>query len=300
MCNGLRGAIAAAAIPLMLVSAGCRSGGRQPASRVSPSAGAQVMYPLDAEGYPWPRSRETYEPLAARFAPPRGFERVEALPGSFGEWMRHLPMLPERSSVVSLSGNTIPSGRHPSLAGVIDIDVRKHQECADVNMRLWAEYLRHAGREDQIAFRLTGGGTISWSKWKQGYRLKQQGGSVSFVPMTGPSSSRESFDEFLASVFAWCGTYSLSQEGRSVGFQELQIGDFLVTPGSPGHTVMIADLATNAAGQKRALLLQGYMPAQSVHILADSWDPWFSLDPDEPLDVPLWGEFGWDELRRLG
>ncbi len=278
------------------MNAGCRSDHGQPASHVSADP---ASYPLSADDYAWPRTADTYEPLAARIAAPRGHARVDVASGGFAEWLRHLPVLPDGADVVSESGDTILRASSRSLAAVIDIDVRRNQECADTNMRVWSEYLKHVGRSDEIAFKLTGGGTISWPKWKQGYRLKTSGNSVSFVRTTGADGSRASFDKFLASVFGWCGTLSLSQEGSKVAPDDIAIGDFFVHGGSPGHTVMVVDIVVDDRGRKKALLLQGYMPAQSAHVLAHWGDPWFDLDTAKPLDVPRWREFEWDELRRF-
>jgi hypothetical protein len=170
----------------------------------------------------------------------------------------------------------------------------------DVILRLRAEYLRWADREDEIVFNLTGEGTISWKQWKTGMRPRLEGSRLRFHKTAEPDASRATFDRYLDSVFAWCGTYSLAQDGRKVRFQELQVGDFLVHGGEPGHghAVLIADLARDEAGSLHALILQGYKPAQSPHVLAPgSGDAWFALDPEQPLDVPRWGVFEWSELR---
>jgi len=78
----------------------------------------------------------------------------------------------------------------------------------------------------------------------------------------------ESFDRFLTSVFAWCGTYSLAAESKRVPLAEIQVGDFLAHPGSPGNAVLAADLARDQEGNLKALILQGFMPAQSAYIPA--------------------------------
>ncbi len=79
------------------------------------------------------------------------------------------------------------------------------------------------------------------------------------------------------------------------------IGDFFAHGGSPGHAAIIADLARGDNGQVWALLLQGYMPAQSAHVLrAEADEQWFLLVPGEKVELPAWGTFDWSELRRFG
>ena len=45
----------------------------------------------------------------------------------------------------------------------------------------------------------------------------------------------------------------------------MQIGDVLIQGGSPGHAVIVVDMAENpATGEKLYLLAQSYMPAQDI------------------------------------
>src|SRR5262249_22960118 len=64
-----------------------------------------------------------------------------AEPGSFGEWLRHLPLKPRDSGVTLHDGR--PVADHGTVAAVIDIDAGRSdlQQCADAVMRLRAEYL---------------------------------------------------------------------------------------------------------------------------------------------------------------
>src|SRR4029078_1039254 len=90
--------------------------------------------------------------LESRFAPPPGARRVEVQAGSFGAWLRGLPLLPERSPVMLFDGTKKP--RQDVHAAVVDIDVgtRDLQQCADAVMRLRAEWLFAAGRTPESAF----------------------------------------------------------------------------------------------------------------------------------------------------
>ncbi len=262
---------------------------------------AAMTFPLCADDYPWPRTTPVHEPLVYRFPPPAGAKRTVVAEGSWAQWLRHLPLRPPDAPVVSVSGSTIWYSDSRYVGAVIDMDERKNQECADVILRLRAEYLRWAGREDEIVFSLTGPGTISWPEWQAGMRPRLEGSRLNFYRAADPDDSRQAFDSYLASAFAWCGTLSLSKDGEAAGLEEVRIGDFFAHGGSPGHAAIIADLARGDNGQVWALLLQGYMPAQSAHVLrAEADEQWFLLVPGEKVELPAWGTFDWSELRRFG
>lgn len=69
--------------------------------------------------------------LSARLAPPEGFVRVPAPPGSFADWLRGLPLKPDGSPVKLFSGAI--KWRQDAHAAVVDIDVGRGdlQQCAD-------------------------------------------------------------------------------------------------------------------------------------------------------------------------
>lgn len=289
--------LAAAMLPLLV---GCPKSD-EPVDAESQAADLAAMtFPLSGDDYPWPRSARAHEPLIYRFPPPAGATRVEASQGTWAQWLRHLPLRPSGTPVVSVSGSTIWHSDSRHVGAVVDMDERKNQECADVILRLRAEYLRWAGREDEIVFNLTGPGEISWPEWRRGMRPRLEGSRLNFYRTAEPDDSRQAFDSYLASSFAWCGTLSLTKDGEAVGFEDVRIGDFFAHGGSPGHAAIIADMARGDDGQVWALLVQGYMPAQSAHVLAAAPDqPWFPFAPGETIDIPAWGAFDWSELRRF-
>lgn len=65
---------------------------------------------------------------------------------------------------------------------------------------------------------------------------------------------------------------------------------------------MVVDVCENEVGEKAFLLAQGYMPAQSFHILnnpASDADPWYyTKDMVYPLVTPEY-RFQEDQLKRL-
>jgi hypothetical protein len=71
-----------------------------------------------------------------------------------------------------------------------------------------------------------------------------------------------------------------------------------VQGGSPGHVVLILDVAVGPGGEKRALIGQGYTPAQDFHVLRGAGGPWFRLGEDA-VATPYWSPFPWTGLRRF-
>ena len=112
-----------------------------------------------------------------------------------------------------------------------------------------------------------------------------------------PDDSRTSFQRYMANLFTYAGTLSLSHEGHAVAVDDVQGGDFLVQGGSPGHAVVILDVSRNQAGQTAVLVGEGYMPAQSLHVLRGPLQGWYPVE--DALTVPTWAPFPWSGLRRF-
>ena len=95
---------------------------------------------------------------------------------------------------------------------------------------------------------------------------------------TDADNSEETFKKYLRIVFAYSSTLSMEKEARPIDISQLKVGDIFIKGGSPGHVVMVADICENESGEKAFLLAQGFMPAQSFHIIknpAHSEDPWY-------------------------
>ena len=185
--------------------------------------------------------------LASRISPPPGFSRTPASAGSLADWLRGLPMKPAGAPVLLYTG--AHKMRQDVHAAVVDIDTgsRDLQQCADAIMRLRAEWLWSTGRRGEIGFNYTDGKRRS-------------------LPKAGRSDYR-AFRKYMDLVFAYAGTYSLERELQPVAAADIAIGDVFIKGGFPGHAVLVADMAVNAAGEKRFLLVQSFMPAQDIHVL---------------------------------
>lgn len=232
-----------------------------------------------------------------------GFERIKVDAGSFGEYLRNLPLKPHGSKVKYYNGRTKPRDVYEA---VIDIDVgdRDLQQCADAVIRLRAEYLYGKGLFDKIHFNFTNGFRADYTTWRQGSRIRVEGNKAYWVKQTGISNDYSSFRKYLDMVFAYAGTLSLSQEMKEIPLAEMQIGDVFLKGDDPGHCVVVLDMAENkATGEKIFIVAQSYMPAQDIHILKNQADgegnPWYSINFGEKLNTPEW-QFTKDQLVRFG
>lgn len=242
--------------------------------------------------------------VAERFALPNGFTRIVSIKNSFGEYLQSIPLKPNGSLVHFYNGQDKPN---KVAAAVLNIDVgsKDLQQCADAVMRLRAEYLYQNKLYDALHFNFTNGFKAEYTKWRNGYRIVVKGNMVSWIKTTKESISYESFKEYLNMVFTYAGTASLSKELKPVAQKDMQIGDVLILGGSPGHAVIVVDMAINTkTNMKLFMVAQSYMPAQDIHILINknnpAISPWYELDPNaEQINTPEWDFFGNEQLKRF-
>jgi hypothetical protein len=240
--------------------------------------------------------------LESRIAPPPGFARAPLPAGSFATWLRGLPLKAAGAPVLLYNG--APKFRQDVHVAVVDIDVgaRNLQQCADAVMRLRAEWQFASGKAREIAFDDTGSARpIAFARWAQGERPRISSRALSWSRNAPADDSYASFRRYMDTVFAWAGTHSLERQLKPVPVGRLAAGDVFIKGGFPGHAVLVADVVENAAGEKRFLLLQSYMPAQEMHILknpaAADGSPWYATGFGERLVTPEW-VFARDSLRR--
>jgi hypothetical protein len=262
--------------------------------------GMRSPSPRELEQFPWLTKTASVQPLAERFAPPPVFRRLPVAKGSFGEWLRTLPLRAPGTPVLSWRGDEVRAGGDARVAAVAELDVGRKdlQQCADSIIRLHAEWLRQAGRASEISYRFTSGDAAGWSAYAGGQRAVVRGNKVQWKQQAEPDPSRAAFRRYLDLVFQYAGTISLERDGEKVRPSDVQPGDFLVQGGSPGHAVVILDLAVSEAGEKVALIGQGFTPAQDFHVLSGPQGPWFKLDASD-VATPFWSPFPWSGLRRF-
>ena len=249
--------------------------------------------PADAR-YLWTSKYVPADAIAARVAVPQGYERTPLERGSFADWLRGLPLKPGNPPVLLFNGER--KTRQDIHAAVIDMDTgrRDLQQCADSIIRLRAEYLLSVGKPDQLHFNFTSGDRADFSKWAAGQRPSVNGNRVTWSKRAAADSSYPTFRAYLDIVFNYAGTVSLAKELPSVKPGDpIAPGDIFIQAGTPGHAVIVVDVATHpATGKTVFLLAQGYMPAQEMHILKNldnpAISPWYTADFGTELKTPEW------------
>lgn len=268
-----------------------------------PAAAAEAAF----EDYPWLGDTDELPPmrtLRANFAPPPGYERVEATGDTFAAWLRDLPVRTDRSDVRAYDGRVLS---RPSAAVVaMDVGERDLQQCADSAIRLHAEWLWSADREDEAGYHFTSGDLSRWSDWKGGERFVIAGSKVDRVAGKARADTHRAYRSWLDQVFTYAGTRSLARDSVAVPDDDpLRAGDFFLQAGSPGHAVVILDVAVSDSGDRVALIGQGFMPAEEFHVLR--WpavaleEVWFPLPntSDGVVQTPSWSPFKRIEARRF-
>ncbi len=257
----------------------------------------------DANDYAW-LDRAPASTLRERIEPPRGYRRVPVAAGSFGAWLRELPLLAAGEPVRLYDGRAKPS-QHLHVA-IVDIDVGKRdlQQCADAVMRLRAEYLFASGRADDVCFKAVSGDAMPYLAYQKGLRPPPGRGGP-WRPAAAADRSHAGFRTYLDRVFGIANTASLLRELEPVSASELVAGDVYIeaaTGGRFGHAVLILDVAQNASGERIFLIAQSYMPAQQFHVLINANDralsPWYRAPADGSLHTPEWS-FPAHALRRF-
>ena len=238
-------------------------------------------------------SSDSTATIIDRFAAPSGFVRTAIDSHSFAYWLRHLPLKPANTPVKLYTGQLKSNQKVHAAVADIETGNKDLQQCADACMRLRAEYLYSQKKYDDIHFNLTNGFRVNFAKWAQGYRVKVTGNTTVWEKKKAPSTSYSVFRDYLQFVFTYAGTLSLSKELPEVPLKNLQIGDIFIKGGSPGHAVMVLDMAKNPkTGAVCFLIGQSYMPAQDFHVLKNlsntDMSPWYELNNTDELQTPEW------------
>lgn len=255
--------------------------------------------------YPWqPTPGPAARTAAARFPVPAGCRRVAVAAGSWGEWLRYLPLQPAGTPARLHDGRL--KDRQDVVAAVVDIDVGRQdlQQCADAVIRLRAEY-GFSRDPNQVHFHLTTGYDFWFSDFVAGRTFTVVGNEVTPAARPPEPPTHAALARYLVPTFGYAGTLSLSRELRPVPLAAAQPGDVLIHGGAPGHAVLVVDVAEHpATHQKYLLLAQSYMPAQSIHVLRNGADArlgaWFAVpDAARPrFETPEW-TFAARELGRF-
>ncbi|MEZ4858673.1 MAG: DUF4846 domain-containing protein [Flavobacteriaceae bacterium] len=231
--------------------------------------------------------------ISERILLPKNFKRITYPENTFSEYLQNYSLLSFDSEVINFDGN--PYIYQAGHVGILDISVPTHglMQCADVLIRLRAEYLWEQNKKEEIGFKFTSGHYCSWKKYAEGYRPKIRGNNVTFQKTSSADSSKENFYKYLDLIYMYAGTLSLYSEMNKINsIEDIEVGDMLIYPGSPGHVIMVVDKAVNAEGEILFIFAQGNTPSQSMHILKNlndlSMSPWYQIELEKPLEIPTY------------
>jgi len=229
--------------------------------------------------------------IATRFKPPQGFERISKDSASFASYLRSLPLKPTGFPVRLYDGTTKPNDN--IYEAVVDLPIGKYDlhQCADAIMRLRAEYFWENKQYNQIHFNLTNGFRVDYKYWMQGKRVAVKGNKTWWVARKSPSNTYKDFWSYMEFVFTYAGTLSLSKELIPVKTDSMKIGDIFIFGGSPGHSIIVVDMAVNPKTEEKVFMVaQSYMPAQETQVLKNNENkkisPWYSTKFEDGLYTP--------------
>jgi len=203
-----------------------------------------------------------------------------------------LKLKPEGAKVKYFDGTVKDNDVYDAVVEM-EISNKNLQQCADAVMRLSGEYLFKRKEYTKISFTLTNGFKVDYSEWMKGNRVAVNGNKTEWQKIAEPSNTYSDFRQYMEFVFTYAGTLSLDKSLRSKNIDDIAIGDVFIRGGSPGHAVIVVDLAENAAGDKVFLLAQSYMPAQETQVLKNpenaELSPWYNVrKSDTKVITPEW------------
>ena len=226
------------------------------------------------------------ETVQEAYPPPSGSQTLRA--DAFGSWLQELEMLPQGSPILAYDGREIHHRGRPIDLGLVRGDL---QQCADSAIRLRAEWLKATNAPvSTLSFYATSGDPLPWQRFLDGERPYATNNRIHWRQESNPPG----WEEWLRAVFTWAGTRSLAAY-ETIPVTEPRAGDLLVEPGSPGHAVVILNVATRG-DQLFFLLGEGYMPAQQFHVEHGPHEGWWEWK-ETGLRLPAF-HMGPDSLRR--
>jgi len=91
---------------------------------------------------------------------------------------------------------------------------------------------------------------VDYSEWMKGRRIIVNGNKAYWSNRSAPSNTYKDFWKYMEMVFSYAGTLSLSKELKPVAINNIEIGHIFIQGGSPGHAIIVVDMATNSNGEK--------------------------------------------------
>ena len=241
--------------------------------------------------------------LQNRFSPPPGFARILIEPNSFADWLQELPLQEPGSPVLDFRGREFKKAGDSTVAAVVDIDIsgKRLEQCMDILLRFYSEYLIEQGQQDSIQFPLPDGLMLSWKEWQVGWRPFFKGLNFQLKKTAQTDNSQNNFKRYLAEIYSYSGSQTFYHYYPQIPVREIKAGDFLVRRKRKGHAILIMDVVENAQGQKMVMVGQGDTPACQFYILnGKNGSPWFPLNASSGyLPLPIKKKMYWRGLRRF-
>ncbi len=242
--------------------------------------------------------------IASRFNPPNGYVRQHVEQSSFAYYLRNFPLYPSDRKVRYFNGELRRNQSHFEAVLNIDVGRKDLQQCADAIMRLRAEFLYEKKRFNEINFHFVNGFLAQYARYINGQDIQVNRNQVSYVSGKARENDRATFKKFMEIVFMYAGTPSLEKELKLKDIAAIEIGDVLIQGGSPGHAVLVVDVAHNPhTGDRAYMLAQSFMPAQDIHIVknptSNLLSPWYSVaETSVQVVTPDW-HFKASDLRSF-
>jgi len=163
-------------------------------------------------------------------ADPRGADRHPVAQGTFGQWLRGLPLAP-------------PTPGGPAVVA-IDLDPDGPRDGAAAAIRLHAEWLWASGRAAEAVYRVTTGQPLSWRGWVDGDRFRAVGGRLLRGPGLARRADRTSYRAFLKTVAGLTSARAMLLDTEPVlSDAPLEPGDLLVDASDPATVTLLVDVA---------------------------------------------------------
>jgi hypothetical protein len=197
---------------------------------------------------------------------------------SWSFFLQHLPAVDK--PIVDYTGKPVSNQEKRFMILTYDVGHADLQQCADALMRIRAEFLFSRNKYKEIGFDFCSGIYYSWLDYLEGKRPVIRGKNQVIVQTAVISeASHKSLRDYLDIVFTYANTVSLCRQLKPAN--RLETGTVIIYPGNPGHCCMIVDMAIDNKKDTVYKLVEGYMPAQSIYILSNPFEPeinpWYHL-----------------------
>lgn len=224
-----------------------------------------------------PKTENTGKKVATKLVHPLSYP-----PDSWPSFLQHLPA--ENKPILDYKGNQIANQEKHFAILTYDVGTTDLQQCADALIRLRSEYLFSQKKYAQIGFHFNSGIYYRLTDYLSGIRPIFRKEQQIFAQTSAASElSHASLRKWLDIVFTYANTVSLCKELKKA--DGLQTGTVIIFPGNPGHCCIIIDEAITDKQDTVYKLAEGYMPAQSIYVLSNpyepEWNPWYHLGKGE-------------------